>query len=288
MAVQVAPEGVINIYGTLDELKARCGVAGTAADVSLWFALHGASRGVDDYCGRSFFIIRATRMFDIDNPASFTVPDLASVTSLREDADHDRVYEVTRDTDDYILYPLNASPEAEWGRPYNRVVAHPQGLRPSFATGRSSVQLDGEWGYRSLWADTGADVSGGTLSSTVTTVAVSSGAAFSAGMTVRVGAEQMFVRQVSGSDLTVVRGLNGTTPSSHAGGTDVFVFRHPAQVVEATLLHAARAWKRKDSAYGPVTAGAHGLGAVRVVAGMDPDVERLLSPFRKLPVGAGV
>lgn len=287
MAVTTAPEGVLNTYGALDELKTRVLITGSGSDTALWLALHGASRGVDDHCGRRFFSIRATRLFDVDDPTSFSLPDLVSVVSLKEDADRDRVYEGTRVTADYLLYPLNADPLTAWGRPYSRTVANPHGARPSFTVGRSSMQLDGEWGYRSVFADSGADVAGGTLSSSATVVPSTSGTPFSAGMTVRASAEQMFVRQVSVNELTVVRAVNGTAASSHSSGTDLYVFRHPPQVVEAALLLAARFWKRKDSAYGPV-AGSNGLGAVYIRPGMDPDIERLLSPFRKLPVGVGV
>jgi len=287
MAVTSAPEGVLNTYGALEELKSRAAITGSGSDSSLWLALHGASRGVDDHCGRRFFTIRAARLFDVDDPASFNIPDLVSVVSLKEDEDRDRVYEVTRATADYLLYPLNADPLTAWGRPYSRVVVDPHGARPSFTIGRSSMQLDGEWGYRSVFADSGADVTGGTLSSSATVVPSTAGTAFAPGMTIRAGSEQMFVRQVSANDLTVVRAINGTSASSHSSGTDLYVFRHPPQVVEAALLLAARFWKRKDSAYGPV-AGSNGLGAVYIRPGMDPDIERLLSPFRKLPVGVGV
>ena len=284
MAVTTAPEGVLNTYGTLDELKARTGITGTGQDASLWLALHGASRGVDDYCNRRFFALRATRLFDVEDRAGFSVPDLVSVVALREDADRDRVYEVTRSTSDYFLYPLNADPQTPWGGPYNRVVADPEGPLPAITVGRSAVQIDGEWGYRSVFADTGADTSSSVTAAT-TTVLVTAASAFVPGQTVRAGAEQMFVRQVGANDITVARGVNGTAAASLASGPDIYVFRPPPQAVEAALLLAARFWKRKDSAYGPV-AGAHGLGAVRVVPGVDPDIERLLSPFRRQPVGA--
>jgi hypothetical protein len=285
VAVTTAPEGVINTYGTLDDLKTRCGITGTSNDMGLWYALHGAARGVDDWCGRHFFVLSAVRLFDVDDPAGFSVPDLVSVTALREDADRDRVYEVLRAPEDYFLYPLNAEPLTAWGRPFTRVVADPEGPLPSFTAGRSTVQVDGGWGYRSFFADSGSDVAGGGVSAAATTVPVTNGAALAPGNTVRAGTEQMFVRQVSANDLTVVRGVNGTTAATQAGGTDVHLFRPPQQVVEATQLLAARYWKRKDSAYGP-SAGSNGMGAVRVVPGLDPDIELMLSAFRKLRVGA--
>ncbi len=285
MAVSTAPEGVINTYGTLDQLKARVGITGASSDSSLWYALHGASRGIDGWCGRQFFALLAVRLFDVDDPTGSYVPDLVSVASLREDADRDRVFEVTRTEADHLLYPLNATPLADWGRPHTRVVADPNGPLPSFTVGRSAVQVDGEWGFRSVFTDSGADVGGGGVSAGATTLVVTNGALFTPGQTVRAGAEQMFVRQVSGNDLTVARGVNGTVAASQAAATDLNVFRYPPEVVEAALLLAARYWKRKDSAYGPV-AGVGSQGAVRVVAGMDPDIEEMLSPFRKLRIGA--
>ena len=286
MAVLTAPAGAINTYSTLDELKVRMGVSGTSSDGSLWLVLHAASRGLDSFCNRAFVVYRAARLFDVDDPAGFAVPDLAAVNALYEDADRDRVFEVARSASDYLMYPLNADPLAPPGRPYSRVVADPQGPRPSFTVGRSAVQLDGDWGFRSVSDDSGEDVAS-PLNGTSTTAAVTSGAAFAPGQTVRVGQEQMFVRQVSANNLTVARGVNGTTAASQSGGAGVYAFRPPPEVAEAALLLAARYWKRKDSAYG-LAVGAQGYGPVRVAPGVDPDIEAMLSPFRRMPVGAGV
>ena len=286
MADGRAPEGVRNTYAGLAELKSLASITGSDGDSSLWLALEAASRAVDRFCNRHFYVLNATRTFDVDGVAGFGVPDLVSVTTLCEDADQDRVFEVTRGPDDYLLYPLNAEPASPWGRPYHRVLADPVGPRPAFTVGRRAVEIAGRWGYRCDAADAGADVDqGGTLSAVATTVTVTDGSLVSAGQTLLLDSEQLFVREVSGNNLTVVRGVNGTTAATHADGSDLLVYRYPDPVVRAVLLMAGRFWKRKDSPYGP-TAGAHGFGPIEVVPGMDPDAHALLSSFRRLPVGA--
>jgi hypothetical protein len=59
----------------------------------------------------------------------------------------------------------------------------------------------------------------------------------------------------------------------------------PAAVKQATLILAARLYKRRDSAEG-VLAG-FDFGPVRVGTRLDPDVEMLLSPYRKTTVRVG-
>jgi hypothetical protein len=54
----------------------------------------------------------------------------------------------------------------------------------------------------------------------------------------------------------------------------------PAGVKEATLIQAARLWKRKDAPFG--VAGSVEFGSeLRLLAKLDPDVESLLRPYRR-------
>ena len=80
-----APESVANTYVGIDDLKARMGIAGTSNDSVLWMTLNAASRAVDRHCNRHFFALEATRLFDIDDPASVALPDLVSITEVLED-----------------------------------------------------------------------------------------------------------------------------------------------------------------------------------------------------------
>jgi hypothetical protein len=54
----------------------------------------------------------------------------------------------------------------------------------------------------------------------------------------------------------------------------------PAAVVNATLIQAARIFKRRTSPEG-VVGGFQDFGAVRVSSRMDPDVMDLLAPYRR-------
>jgi hypothetical protein len=278
----VAPVGVVNTYGWIERLKSMIGVTSESHDDALWRNLHMASRAFDASCHRKFFVEWGVKAFDVSRPGGFAVPDLASVDSIFEDEDGDRVYEVEREWNDDLLLPANANPLSMFGRPYTRIIADPVGPRPKFTLGHSRVQVTGAWGFRDYRFDSGASLSnGGPLSAGSTSFTVTDGSMVQAGMTVIVEEEQMFVRTVSGDVVTVVRGVNGTSAVTHTDGQILYEQGFPGEVIESTLLLAARAWKRKDSPYGPV-AGVGGLGAIRVATGRDPDLEDLLAPFRRL------
>ena len=118
------------------------------------------------------------------------------------------------------------------------------------------------------------------LDATETDVDVSSRTDVEAGHTILIGAEQMYVQSYSTNTLTVVRGVNGTTAATHSTAAAISVYQYPSPVGEATLLQSARLWKRKDS---PVLTTERS-GDARLVAGLDPDVTALLSPYRRLGV----
>ena len=54
----------------------------------------------------------------------------------------------------------------------------------------------------------------------------------------------------------------------------------PAQVREACLIQAARVFKRKDAPFG--VTGIADLGELRMISKLDPDVEAMLAPLRRL------
>jgi len=288
VATATAPESISNTYVGIDGLKLRMGITGTTNDSVLWMTLGAASRAVDRYCNRHFFVFEETRMFDIDDPAQVTVPDLISVTEFLEDSDGNRVFETLRSPADYALYPLNAAPGSESGRPYGRIRSDLGTTALVFPVGRSRVSIEGRWGYRFKLADTGSTVSsGGGISASVTIVPVDAIIDLQAGMTIVIDDEQMFVRRVNGTNVTVRRGMNGSAATTHVDTSPISFVSFPLEVSEATALLAARYWKSKDAASGGF-AGVSGFGAIRVQAGFDTEIEQLLAPLRKLPVGVGV
>ena len=120
------------------------------------------------------------------------------------------MFETIRAASDYALYPLNASPGSESGRPYGRVRSDLGTTSTPFALGRSRLSIEGRWGYRFQLADTGSTVSsGGGIGASVTIVPVDAVTELQAGMTIVIGDEQMFVRLVNGTNVTVRRGRTG-------------------------------------------------------------------------------
>ena len=100
------------------------------------------------------------------------------------------------------------------------------------------------------------------------------------GETLRIDSEQIFVEETVTNTLTIQRGVNGTTAADHSDGATVSVYEYPADITQATLIIAMRAWKRKDSAYQDVV-GAPETGQIIVSKGMDPDVKELCLPYQR-------
>ncbi len=279
-----------NAYADLTTLKSSgvLNITGAGFDDRLLALLEDVSRLIDGYCNRHFYVLTTTRRFDGDGVSVLNVPDLISLTTLKTDEDKDRTYELTWNSSDYLLYPLNAEPQQPWGRPYTRVLVDVEGgSRRVFPAGGPTVQIAGKWGYREVTQDSGADINeGGSFSSTDTTLTVTDGSKFSVGDTLLIDNESLYVSAISTNDLTVARGVNGTTAAAHDDGTDISLACYPGSVVEACLLQAARLWKRKDIAYAP---GGDGRAAgSSAPAGLDAAVQRLLAPYRRLPLGQGV
>ena len=152
--------------------------------------------------------------------------------------------------------------------------------------GRRTVQIAGQWGW---WSHLkrATETANAIADATTTSVTVSTRADVEAGHTVLIDSEQVFVRSYSGNVLTVVRGVNGTTAASHSGGATVDIYEYPDVIVEATIIQAARLWRRKDSAFSGVI-GMPETGRAKTVGGLDEDVQLMLGQYRKLPVGVGV
>ena len=280
-----------NAYADLTTLKSTgvLNITGTGYDTRLRELLETVSRLIDRYCNRQFYVLVTTRKFDGNGGTDLVVQDLISVTSLKTDDNKDRTFETTWAATDYLLYPANAEPTKEWGRPYTSVLVDLEaGNEDVFTQGRQTVQIDGKWGYREVTKDSGADINeGAQYSATDTTLTVTDGSKFKVGQTIVIESEQLYVTAISTNDLTVTRGVNGTTAATHTDSTDMSIFNYPEEVVQACLIQTARLWKRKDSGFAsggslPKSAGPG------VFEGLDVDVKQLLSAYRRLPSGAGV
>ncbi len=277
-----------NAYANLKTIKSvsLLDIAGSSHDSRLLELLEDVSRWVDQHCNRHFFSLQATRAFDVEGVSSrILVPDLIRITALKSDSDGDNRFETAWASGDYRLYPLNAEPNQPWGRPYSRIeVGSGAGGRaegrPRFPAGKSAVQIAGMWGFREELRTSAAVVDGKGVDSSGGSFGVNGGMPFSGGDTVLIGSEQLYVTAVGTNMLTVVRGVNGTRAAHHAASSAVQVYRYPAGVAEACLVETARMWKRKDMAFG-TDAQLYRATANGDLAGLDPDVRRMLSPYRR-------
>ncbi len=283
MTVSNAPLGIMNIYATPASLKRRVGIADMTHDATLWHLLHVASRIVDGFCGRRFYVSTESKRFDVRDRNGVHVDDLIEVAQVVEDWDGDGVFERVRHRSEYVLYPLDANPTSPHGLPFHVIRTSRRSSGRCFPSGRAAVQVSGRWGYRSHCVPLGAYVSnsGTQLTAASRSVRVDDDAGLMAGQTILIDHEQMFVKQVGSSLMNVVRGVNGTPATNHLDGSEVKVLQFPAEVVEATLLTAVDRWRRRDG----IASRSHALdGSPSKLYDPSEDVKRLLGPYRRFSI----
>ena len=268
----------MNAYNGLTTLKDRLDVTGTAHDTALLALLVAASREIDDLTNRFFYVDATTRYFDGAGVVIF-LDDLLSVTTFKLDEDGDATYEVTMAVTDYVLYPLN-----EPTKVYAKISSNSN--YGGFASGvRKGVEIAGDFGFGNSatpYSDSGVNVPAGNLAKGATSVILGTGegAKFSAGNTIRIDTEQIYVSVVLVETLTLVRGVNGTIDAAHTAPADIDIYGYPEPIMEATLIQAMRWWKRRETAFQDVT-GLPELGTVIQYKGLDPDVKLIVEAYRK-------
>lgn len=265
-----------NLYADLDQWERRFSYdvdVGAADRTELEVVMEVAARDVDAACNTHFYTETATLTFDGSGLPMLLIPDLVAITSIKFDQDRDRVYEDTLAVTDYWL----TRPDHE--RPYDELPKRLitldtfNGAFSVFPRQARAVEIDAEWGFvnnievvvgETVQDATEQDDSGPTLD-------VVAGTSFSIGQTLKIGNEQEYVSGITSNQLTVTRGVNGTTATTHANGAVIRKYTYLPQVVDATLIQAVRLWKRKELAF------VSREGALQ--EGFDPDAMRLISKF---------
>lgn len=137
---------ITNGYATLVEIKRRLKVdeyGDIEDDGKLESVVDGVSRAIDAYTGRWFYSASQTRYYTAEDANELEVDDLLSITTLKTDEGSDRIYERTWASDDYDLWPYNASTD---GKPYTEIHTTPQGDYAFPSTWRG-VEIAGAFGY---------------------------------------------------------------------------------------------------------------------------------------------
>jgi hypothetical protein len=231
----------LNLYVPLSTFKTSNGITATDDDAEILRIIEAVSREVDDYCGRHFYTKTDTRYFSGTTCRRAIIDDCLSISAAHVDVDWDASYSQawTQGTDFYL------SPANTW--PKMRVVLARLSTRAIDYHDRY-LRLTGTWGYgdgqsASPWKSLGVT---GTLDSTSdTTLALSAAGGVSAGHTLKLGSEQVYVESISGTTATVERGVNGTTAAAQAA-VAVYAAKYPANVSKAVLMLSAEAFNTRQ------------------------------------------
>ncbi len=265
-------------YVSLDALKSASvlNITGTDYDARLLRLGEAASAAIDRRCNRHFYVLYATRHLDGDGSDALILPDLiaADADGVRTDENGDGAFETIWSTADYRLLPLDADPAAYGNpnsQPYTRL--EPTGAK-ALPQGRERIQIAGNWGWWEHLMRIDATAAVITNASDTTLTLSAAAPEISAGNTLRIDAEQMYVRAVDGVRIIVARGVNGTAAAAHTRASAIRLYEYPPPVEEAALMLAARLWR------GVLTGGAEPRDG-----GIDDDIMLLLSSYRKPPLG---
>ena len=137
-----------NAYCDLATLKSAgaLNISSSGYDGRLLALLEEASRLIDGYCNRHFYVLHTTRRFDGDGGQQLALPDLVSLDRVRVRRAPGTAA-VAWPAAAYRLYPLDAAPDQPWGRPYTRLAAAPD---TRFPVGPAAVEVSGRWGFRQV------------------------------------------------------------------------------------------------------------------------------------------
>ncbi len=273
----MAREAYRSLYGDLTKLKddtlLKDPASGAGDDNELFELLAAVSDWVDRYCNRHFYPRLETLLVAGQGAGKLLIPDLITITSLKEDTTDNGTFDTTWATTDYRLEPFNATPTAHWGLPYTSITVRSGGTKTEFAKAEQNFQIVGVWGYRQHKEDSGTDLNDAGMDTTKTTIAVDDGTQFRIGETIMIGDEQMLITNISTNNLTCTRALNGTAGFAHADDANVYILRWPPAVERAALIQASRIYTR-----------AADFEPFFVDADVDTDVRLLLDSYRKLAV----
>lgn len=221
-------------YTTLQRLKSNKDIDSLTDDALLTDKIHVASRMIDRLTQRVFYPYDATLRAEVDDTQLLLLPADLLVLSESELADGS-----------YELMPLNNYPKTE-------VIS--EGIGDDF------VSFTGTWGYHqnptAMWTSIGT--LSGDINASVTTVTLGASASIGYPNLIKIDDEYMTVTAESDADLTVERGANGSTATTHTSGATVYRFAFDDRVVSACITLTLYLYETRDN-FGDTIAGADGV-----------------------------
>lgn len=278
----------MNAYVNVGTIKdaGSLGITGATFDTQLLRIAVESSRMIDRYCDRYFYIWEGIKYYDGAATRLILDDDVQSITTLAVDNDasggYSDTYDLVSTTPDAFLYPLN-------GTPKTRLEANPAGDYGHFGAGiRKAVKITGVFGYGAdypaSYFHTASTVIGADFTSTAITIDVSTGTGLSAGQTLRINSEQVYIyAALSGSTASITRAINGTTAAAGTTGTAISIYDYPEAIVQASLIQTVRSWKRRESGFVNTIINTD-MGNIQVFKGLDPDVKEIVNQYRRLRI----
>lgn len=141
-------------------------------------------------------------------------------------------------TNDYILEPYSQAP-------YHTLKLSDDTTN-NLSQGQKTLTILGEWGWQNETIN-GDTLNGSVDNTTNTIVKTNANAAIYPGDTILIDSEQLYVSSKNGTNLTVLRGVNGTTAATHLDASNIYKYLYPADVVEACLAIARDRWRSREA-----------------------------------------
>jgi hypothetical protein len=223
--------------------------------------------------------VQATHAFDYRDPQQLTFggQDLLALTSLRDGT------AATIDPATVRLLGDRAS------GPFWGLALTSGSLRYSTSRLRA-IEVSGVWGshpaYEEAWYLAGVTLTSA-LDATTATIPVANGATdldslggsprFSAGALIALESEWMQVLATTATQITVLRGANGTTAAAHAVGVPFRIYAPPADIAEACARWAAWSAAQDDADLGRSELAT--VGGRDLPAGLPADLVGLLDYY---------
>ena len=118
------------------------------------------------------------------------------------------------------------------------------------ASSDESVALVGLWGFHRnpsvMWKDSGATVNENPFSSSDTTLTVSSAANLEILQYIKIDSEFLLITAISGTSVTVLRGVNGTTAASHTQNTAIYTYEPIEDIADEAARLAIRRYQLRS------------------------------------------
>jgi hypothetical protein len=221
--------------------------------------LEESTRDIVAYCGDSgaFGPITATLDYDLGTGALYDDPRpmlwdgthlsrslfpwIISITSATkyDGTDRDSSTALVQNTD-YFLTPYQT---IGFDAPFLGI-KYKNGTsaeNPFNESGMKVLALAGEFGWQDkTLSDT--TLSGAVSDTTTKTVSVTAATNLSPGQTILINSERMYIESISSNDLTVERGIAGSTSATHSTSDLLYIFQYPPSVVQACLDLTRIAW----------------------------------------------